>query len=132
MDTCSIDLRSAHAEEESKERVEKILKKWKEFKTAGLKERSVSPIGSAEFSVGEKDEEVKRVQAPFATAFPVLLSRSILNTRRQPVLLFSRIMQVVSLGVIQALFFARQGNDQVSIQNKIGVIQQTLATFFIG
>ena len=131
LDICSIDLRSADAEVESRTRVEKILMKWNEVKASNVEEKSVSPMGSSEFSIDD-DDESRRVQAPFYIAFPVLLNRSILNTRRQPILLFSRIMQVVSLGVIQALFYARQGDGQVSVQNKLGVIQQTLATFFVG
>ena len=133
MDVCSIDLRSTEAEAESKKRVEKILAKWNEVKACSLEEKSASSDRSSECSIAaNENEEIRRVQAPFITAFPVLFSRSILNTRRQPILVFSRIMQVVSLGVIQALFYARQGNGQVSVQNKIGVIQQTLAIFFVG
>ena len=131
LDICSIDLRSADAESKSKDRVEKILAKWNQVKESHIKEKTVSPMGSSELSVAN-DEQVRKCQAPFHIAFPVLFNRSILNTKRQPILLFSRIMQVVSLGVIQALFYARQGDGQVSVQNKIGVIQQTLATFFVG
>jgi hypothetical protein len=119
------------AETQSKNRVEKILAKWNEAKASTVDDKGVSPMSSSEFSIAD-EEEVRRVEAPFHIAFPVLFTRSVLNTRRQPILLFSRIMQVVSLGAIQALFYARQGDGQVSVQNKLGVIQQTLATFFVG
>ena len=129
LDICSIDLRTAEAESESRKRVEAILYRWNKFIK---EERPVSLVSASESSIPDSNEEIQRNQAPFTIAFPVLFSRSILNTRRQPILVFSRIMQVVSLGVIQALFYARQGNGQVSVQNKIGVIQQTLAIFFVG
>ena len=70
--------------------------------------------------------------APFSVSFPALLSRSYLNTRRQPLLVIARIMQVVALGMIQALFFARLSDGQSGVQNRIGVIQQTFSVIFVG
>jgi len=44
----------------------------------------------------------------------------------------ARIMQVVGLGVFIALFFAPLKTDYFSFQNRLGVIQQILALYFVG
>ncbi|CAJ2509320.1 Uu.00g143460.m01.CDS01 [Anthostomella pinea] len=71
-------------------------------------------------------------RASFATAFPLLLHRAIINFRRQPPLLLARTMQVVGLAVILALFFAPLHHDYASIQNRVGFIQEAGAFYFVG
>jgi hypothetical protein len=41
-------------------------------------------------------------------------------------------MQVVSLGVIISLYYTRQELTQVSVQNRLGIIQQSLSVLFVG
>ena len=129
LDLCSIDLRTPNAESTSRARVNEFVQKWKEVGPTWNQKDNLeegNPEGNPISSV------IHRRSAPFNIAFPVLASRSLLNTRRQPVLVISRVLQVTFLGVIQSLFYAPQGYGQVSVQNRIGVLQQTLATLFIG
>ncbi|KAI8239729.1 putative ABC transporter ATP-binding protein/permease [Colletotrichum sp. SAR 10_96] len=73
-----------------------------------------------------------RKRASFVTAFPILLHRGLTNFRRQPPLLVARIAQVVSLGVVLALFFAPLKKDYFSVQNRMGFIQEIAAFYFVG
>jgi hypothetical protein len=134
LDICSLDLRNNKSEIESKARVETMVENWRKTHLSldSLDRLEAGQDTKDGKEVDPKHTPVRRRHAPFGVAFPVLLRRSYLNTRRQPVLVISRVMQVVSLGIIQALFYARQDYAQVSVQNRIGMIQQTLATMFIG
>ncbi|KAF9870692.1 ABC efflux transporter [Colletotrichum karsti] len=73
-----------------------------------------------------------RKRASFFTAFPILLHRGLINFRRQPPLLVARVMQVVSLGVVLALFFSPLKSDYFSVQNRMGFIQEIAAFYFVG
>ncbi|KAI1087004.1 P-loop containing nucleoside triphosphate hydrolase protein [Rostrohypoxylon terebratum] len=71
-------------------------------------------------------------RASFVTAFPILVHRAMINLQRQPPLLLARIMQVLGLAIILALFFAPVHNDYYSIQNRVGFIQEIGAFYFVG
>ncbi|KAI2603158.1 P-loop containing nucleoside triphosphate hydrolase protein [Hypoxylon fragiforme] len=71
-------------------------------------------------------------RASFLTAFPLLLHRATINFRRQPPLILARIMQVVGLGVVLALFFSPLHNDYFSVQNRVGFVQEVGAFYFVG
>jgi ABC-type multidrug transport system ATPase subunit len=133
LDLCSIDLRSEEAEKTSRLRVEKFNENWQEHKNE-LPFDSIDELeeGEEEAITSPALKSLTRNVTPFYIGFPALLSRSFLNTRRQPMLVASRVLQVAFLGVIQAMFYARQGYGQVSVQNRIGVIQQTVSTLYIG
>ncbi|KAI0185257.1 ABC transporter [Xylaria flabelliformis] len=73
-----------------------------------------------------------RKRATFATAFPLLLHRSMINLRRQPSLLLARTCQVIGLAILLALFLAPLHHDYYSIQNRVGFVQQICALYFIG
>ncbi len=73
-----------------------------------------------------------RKRASFATAFPLLMHRAVINLRRQPPLLLARTMQVLGLAVVLALFFAPLKNDYYSVQNRMGFIQEVAAFYFVG
>ncbi|TQN73513.1 putative ABC transporter ATP-binding protein/permease [Colletotrichum shisoi] len=73
-----------------------------------------------------------RKRASFVTAFPLLLHRGLINFRRQPPLLLARIMQVVGLGAVLALFFSPLKNDFYSVQNRMGFVQEVGAFYFVG
>ncbi|KAH7361758.1 ABC transporter [Plectosphaerella cucumerina] len=73
-----------------------------------------------------------RKRASFATAAPILMHRALINFRRQPPLLLARTMQVVGLGVVLSLFFAPLKHDLVSVQNRMGYVQQVGTFYFIG
>ena len=68
----------------------------------------------------------------FLFTFPLLVNRSMTNLWRQPVLCFTRITQGLFFGLILSMFFAPIGNNQKSIQNRIGNLYQISAVCFIG
>lgn len=73
-----------------------------------------------------------RKRASLASALPLLLHRAVINTRRQPDLIMARLMQVIGLAIILALFFAPLRNDFFSVQNRMGFIQEIGAFYFVG
>lgn len=73
-----------------------------------------------------------RKRASLATALPLLLHRATINTRRQPELILARLMQVIGLALVLALFFAPLHNDYYSVQNRMGFVQELGAFYFVG
>lgn len=73
-----------------------------------------------------------RKRASLASAIPLLLHRAIINTRRQPDLVLARLMQVIGLAIILALFFAPLRNNFFSVQTRMGFIQEISAFYFVG
>ncbi|KAF7562072.1 hypothetical protein G7046_g2065 [Stylonectria norvegica] len=73
-----------------------------------------------------------RKRASITTSLPLLLHRAIINTRRQPNLLLARLMQVIGLALVLALFFSPLHNDYYSVQNRMGFVQEIGAFYFVG
>ena len=73
-----------------------------------------------------------RSPVPFTAAFPILLSRSSLNLRRQPGLIMARLMQVLGLAIVLTLFFAPLKKNYESVQTRIGYVQEIGAFYFVG
>ncbi|KAK9479616.1 P-loop containing nucleoside triphosphate hydrolase protein [Lipomyces japonicus] len=75
---------------------------------------------------------LKREPTSFRRAFPVLLKRSYVDLTRNPVGLIARLGQIVGFGVLMALFFSPLRHDYAGVINRIGVIQQFSALYFVG
>ncbi|WZH42346.1 P-loop containing nucleoside triphosphate hydrolase protein [Fusarium acuminatum] len=73
-----------------------------------------------------------RKRAPITIALPLLLHRACINTYRQPELIIARLMQVIGLALVLALFFAPFDNDYYSVQNRMGFVQEIGAFYFVG
>ena len=73
-----------------------------------------------------------RSPTPFLVALPLLLHRSFINFKRNPPSIIARTLQVISFGIILALFFAPLKSDPFSVQSRLGFIQETAAIYFIG
>lgn len=73
-----------------------------------------------------------RRRATLRKALPLLIHRTIINTRRQPEVILARVMQVVGLAIIYALFFAPLSNDYYSVQNRMGFVQEIGGFYFVG
>jgi ABC-type multidrug transport system ATPase subunit len=73
-----------------------------------------------------------RKPASLALAFPILVHRATINTMRQPPLILARLMQVIGLALVLALFFAPVKNDYYSVQNRMGFVQEIGALYFVG
>lgn len=89
-------------------------------------------LNKASLSTPAELGALKRKQASMAIAVPILLHRAIINTRRQPPLILARTMQVVGLALVFALFFAPLHNDYYAVQNRMGLVQELGAFYFVG
>ncbi|EGF82438.1 hypothetical protein BATDEDRAFT_86245 [Batrachochytrium dendrobatidis JAM81] len=135
LDISSIDFRNAKAEATTRVQVDHIVDYWKSCTlstTLDLNDTKADVNGSKSAEADGSLEIKPRKKTSFFNAFYVLSIRSIVNTQRQPLLVIARIMQVVFLGIIQAIYLPNQSYNQTSIQNRIGVLQQTVAVLFVG
>ncbi|KAF7552513.1 hypothetical protein G7Z17_g4249 [Cylindrodendrum hubeiense] len=160
LDMITIDLQRDDREAESRERVQKLIESWGTMvhpvrdtkgdemheKQDGTTKQAISegilqaPVVSpprrsfnkANLSSPAELGALVRKKAAFTTSLPILLHRAIINTRRQPELILARLMQVIGLALILALFFAPLDNDYYSVQNRMGFIQEIGAFYFVG
>ena len=51
---------------------------------------------------------------------------------RQPDILIARVMQVVGLGIVLALYFAPLKTDYFSVQNRLGFLVEIAPLYFVG
>jgi hypothetical protein len=89
---------------------------------------------TSDFSPEEEDtmKALISLSKPDYVALPLLLSRSFLNLIRQPHLFYTRVYQSLFFALILCAFYAPIGNDQNSIQNRIGNLYELTALCFIG
>lgn len=69
---------------------------------------------------------------PLSFTLPLLLRRSLLNQKRNPVLMSTRISQGLFFALILSCFFAPLGSGQSSIQSRIGLMYMNTSLTFIG
>jgi hypothetical protein len=69
---------------------------------------------------------------PLYYTLPLLLHRSFLNISRQPAICMNRISQGAFYALILACFYAPMGQNQTSVQNRIGILYEMTALAFIG
>ncbi|KAK7422801.1 hypothetical protein QQX98_001362 [Neonectria punicea] len=158
LDMITIDLQRDDREAESRERVQKLTESWRtggrpakitggekndtgteDEKTTDESITSPQPanpprksFNKANLSTPAELGALVRKRASFATSLPLLLHRAAINTRRQPELILARLMQVIGLALILALFFAPLDNDYYSVQNRMGFVQEIGAFYFVG
>ncbi|KFY21692.1 hypothetical protein V493_07191 [Pseudogymnoascus sp. VKM F-4281 (FW-2241)] len=125
LDLITVDLQAADREAASRDRVAGLIAAWGREKPAAV---------AAPGAIATPAElgALMRAPAPFRTAYPLLVRRSLVNLRRQPELLIARIMQVVGVAIIFTLFFAPLKFDYYSVQNRVGFIQEFCALYFVG
>ncbi|KAF2088527.1 ABC transporter-like protein [Saccharata proteae CBS 121410] len=124
LDLITVDLQHSAREAASRDKVRALVESWSSEK---MSHRVVSHTASpAELG------SLQRLMAPFHVSFPLLLRRSTLNFWRQPPVMIARIMQVVGLAGIVALYFAPLKNDYYSIQNRLGFIQEIVPLYVVG
>ncbi|KAI9333586.1 hypothetical protein BDR26DRAFT_1010094 [Obelidium mucronatum] len=121
LDVSSVDLRSNAAEEETRNRVSKLVNNWQtQQKSAATSQHSDSANRLKEALQDLSNSN----KLPFAQALYVSISRSFLNLRRQPALALARIMNVFGAALITTLFFARIGLLHSDVISRIGYWQQ--------
>ncbi|KAI7765455.1 hypothetical protein LZL87_007206 [Fusarium oxysporum] len=153
LDMITIDLQQEGRELESRKRVQKLIDHWKEDssstneKPAGTRDEDIKDtpeqhnsqntthrrsFNKANLSTPAELGALIRKRAPITTSLPLLLHRATINTYRQPELIVARLMQVIGLALVLALFFAPFDNDYYSIQNRMGFVQEIGAFYFVG
>ncbi|KAM3081813.1 hypothetical protein ACMFMG_004284 [Clarireedia jacksonii] len=73
-----------------------------------------------------------RQRASFTKSLPILIRRAIINTYRQPQLIMARTMQIIGVCLVFTLFFAPVHNDYYAVQNRLGILQEVGAIYFVG
>lgn len=97
-----------------------------------LKSLTSLAVSVVSFKKSEKKSQTRLEDKPFYFSLFYLVRRSFLNLLRQPILTSTRITQGLFFGLILCLFYAPIGNDQYSIQNRIGCLYLTTSLTFIG
>ncbi|KAL8833210.1 MAG: hypothetical protein Q9170_004405, partial [Blastenia crenularia] len=131
LDLITVNLQQASLEASSREKVRSLIIEWDTNNQTILKQSAATPqpnILSDPFTLGS----LIRAPAPFTTAFPILLHRSLLNLARSPPALIARTTQVLGFATILTLFFAPLKHDTYSIQTRLGFIQEFEALYFVG
>ncbi|KAL1643823.1 hypothetical protein SLS61_009139 [Didymella pomorum] len=124
LDLITVDLQHAAREEASREKVRKLVEAWHPDLIPVTRTGSITTpaeLGS-----------LAREPASFAAAYSILIRRATKNFFRMPDLIIARIMQVVGLGIVLALFFAPLKNDYFSIQNRMGFLVEIAPLYFVG
>ena len=123
LDIVSVDLREEKNEVVSREKVRNLIHQFAETQQPK----------NLTHQNGPKVEELGlaglegRDYAPMHIAVPILLRRGFLCFKRRPDFAAARITQAIGLGLFIELFFAPLKTDYLSLQNRLGVIQQILA-----
>lgn len=99
---------------------------------ARMPPRMNSPFNKVELSTPAQLGALVRKRISFSVALPLLLQRAFINTRRQPQAMLARTMQVLGLALVLILFFAPLHNDYYSVQNRMGLVQELGAFYFVG
>lgn len=118
--------------EDSKKRLDSLVDAWKSHESYARKQSFDSRAGTERGRTELIPDFATRSHHSSATAFPVLVHRAVLNTFRQPVSILARSIQAPGVGLLLALFTAPMETDYLSIQTRMGVIQQYSALAFIG
>jgi hypothetical protein len=124
LDLITVDLQHAAREAVTRAKVRKLIESWNSdmFPAA----RSSSIATPAELG------SLAREPSSFAAAYPILVKRMAVNTFRQPDILIARVMQVVGLGLVLALYFAPLRNNYYAIQNRMGFLVEIAPLYFVG
>ena len=125
LDLITIDLQHSTREEATRAKVRSLITSWSSGDFAAA-------LNPTRISTPAELGALIRKPTSFFSAYPILVHRGFINFRRQPPLLLARIMQVIGLAIILALFFAPLKNDYESVQTRIGFIQEFCAFNFVG
>jgi hypothetical protein len=75
---------------------------------------------------------VDSFNTPFLQTFQLLLQRHLVNLSRQPLVMSTRITQLLFFGLILGCMFAPLRNNQESVQDRIGLMNEVISAVFIG
>jgi ABC-type multidrug transport system ATPase subunit/ABC-type multidrug transport system permease subunit len=118
--------------EDSKKRLDNLVDAWKSHEAYARKQflvpRPRTDRSRTELVLGSATCN----HHSCATAFLILVHRAALNTFPQPVSIIARSIQAPGVGLLLALFTAPIKTDYISVQTRMGVIQQYSTLAFIG
>lgn len=134
LDITSINTQNEQNEKVSTARVLSILTEWEECLN---KLNGESHLKLEEKMITEEKFMVEygysvRKPCSIALAYFVNLRRQFTTTRRNFDSLMSRVAQIPGCGVIFALFWAPIKHDYASVNNRLGLAQESTALYFIG
>lgn len=124
LDLVSINFQSTELESSSRERMKKMLEEWS-------KEEAASEKGAVEHCAAISDQPPQYNNTTRLT-IGVLVERSFTNIMRSPHLVVARITQVSGVAAIMALYFSPLHNNFAGISNRLGLLQQVTAVYFVG
>lgn len=124
LDLITVDLQHEAREVASRAKVRKLIESWSSdmFRAA----QSGSIATPAELG------SLAREPSSLMAAYSILVRRMARNMFRQPDIMIARIMQVVGLGLVLALYFAPLKNDYFAIQNRMGFLVEIAPLYFVG
>lgn len=135
LDISSIDFRSEKLEEESRDRLRRLVVAYKDYLLLLQKQHDEKQKMPAESPAGRDEVEGGNLtfrRLALRKSVLLLLDRSFTNLWRQPVLLTNRFSQGIFYALILCCFYAPLGDDQASVQNRIGILYELTALCFIG
>lgn len=124
LDLITVDLQNSTREAASRAKVHSLIESWSADKFVATRAGSIATpaeLGS-----------LARKPSTFASAYSILIRRATKNMFRQPEILIARIMQVVGLGIVLALYFAPLKSDYFAIQNRMGFVVEIAPLYFVG
>ena len=74
-----------------------------------------------------KDLDVNRKTPGLLQSVPILISRELINMKRVPSNLSARLFNLCSMAFLMFIFIWKIEDDQAGVQNRIGVIYETVA-----
>ncbi|KAK0462088.1 P-loop containing nucleoside triphosphate hydrolase protein [Desarmillaria tabescens] len=125
LDVVSVDLREAEQEELSRVKVDRLVEEFRK-QTHKVEDRKKTSGLSLDLKKYEKK------MSPLTTSLPILLKRGYLAFIHQKTVPEARFGNVLGLGVVSSLFFSPIGHNYISIQNRVGCIQEILPLYFVG
>ncbi|ANB10992.1 hypothetical protein AWJ20_3786 [Sugiyamaella lignohabitans] len=131
LDLVSVNLQSEEKESISRLKVTKLLDHWQNVEDPALER----PLVDAHLGLAAAEAEFSsqvREPSKFLPAYQTLLRRSTLNFSRSPHMIVARIMQVAGIGIIFALFFSPLKDDMIGVTNRLGLVQEITALYFVG
>ncbi|KAE8142807.1 P-loop containing nucleoside triphosphate hydrolase protein [Aspergillus pseudotamarii] len=118
--------------EDSKKRLGSLVDAWKAHRSYTRNQSFGSRPGTDRGLTESVSDSITCNHHSSVTAFPMLVHRAMLNTSRQPISILARSIQAPGVGLLLALFTAPMKTDYISIQTRMGVIQQYSCLAFIG
>jgi len=124
LDLITVDLQHETREAASRAKVKHLIASWTANKSIATRPGSIAT--PAELGA------LARQPSSFISAYAILIRRATKNMLRQPEILVARVMQVVGLGLVLALYFAPLKSNYFAVQNRMGFIVEIAPLYFVG